>query len=361
MNKKIPVTKMDIDGGTISAAVSAVKSGRWVGGPRAVVFEEKFASLCGTKYAASCSSGTSALFMALLGLGVKSGDEVIVPSFSFVATASSVSMCGAVPVFADVNPENYTIDPAKIGEKISRKTRAIVPVHLFGHPADMRQITRIARKSAIPVIEDAAQAHGAECFGRPVGGLGDAACFSFYPSKNLTVCGDGGMITTDKRPVWERVKILRDHGQTARYVHDILGYNFRLDEIQAGIGSARLGKLGKNNRLRRRIAKRYTKELAEFVGTPAEEKWAHHVYHQYSIRTEYRDKLRAHLLENGVDSAVFYSIPIHKQPMYKRFNSARLPVTNDLSRNILSLPMFPSMTDRQHDRVIRTVKKFFKG
>src|SRR3990172_11434114 len=274
----IPIAKIEVDERTIQAAIRVIKSGQWLHGPFSKNFEEKFAKFSDVKFAASCSSGTTALFLALRSLGIQNGDEVIVPSFSFVATASCISMCGATPKFIDINPENFTLDPNQIQKNISSKTKAIIPVHLFGHPADMKHINEIAKKNSIYVIEDAARSHGAKYNGKRVGSLSDVACFSFYPSKNLTVCGDGGMITTNNKSIIEKVKILRNHGRKEKYVHFTLGYNFKLSEIQAGIGLARLQKLEKNNRLRRIIAKKYSDELPDSVIKPIEEKWAKHVY-----------------------------------------------------------------------------------
>lgn len=356
----IPIAKIEVDKTTIQAAIRVIKSGQWLHGPFSKNFEEKFAKFSDVKFAASCSSGTTALFLALRSLGIQNRDEVIVPSFSFIATASCVSMCGATPKFVDVNPKNFTLDPNQIQKRISSKTKAIIPVHLFGHPADMKQINEIAKKNSIYVIEDAAQAHGAKYNGKRVGGLSDVACFSFYPSKNLTVCGDGGMITTNNKTIVEKVKILRNHGRKEKYVHHTLGYNFKLSEIQAEIGLVRLQKLEKNNRLRRIIAKKYSDELPENIIKPIEEKWAKHVYHQYSIQTKKRNDLKRFLQKEKIETAVYYPLPIHKQPMYKKFNKEKLPITENLSANILSLPMFPSLTEKEQNKVITAMKKFSK-
>ena len=356
----IPIAKIEVDEKTIQSAIKVIKSGQWLHGPFSKKFEEKFAKFSETKYAASCSSGTTALFLALKSLGIKKGDEVIVPSFSFVATASSVSMCGAIPVFADINPKNFTIEPNEIQRKISHKTKAIIPVHLFGHPADMKPINEIAKRNSLYVIEDAAQAHGSRYYGKKIGSLSDIACFSFYPSKNLTVCGDGGMITSNNKSLIEKVRILRNHGRREKYTHFTLGYNFKLSEIQAGIGLVRLKDLAKNNNLRRKIAKKYSDELPVEIIKPIEEKWAKHVFHQYSIQSKKRDKLKEYLQKRKIGSAIYYPLPIHKQPMYKEFNEEKLPVTENLSKNILSLPMFPSMTEEEQNIIILSVKKFFK-
>ena len=357
---KIPITKILVDKKTVTAAVDAVKSGQWLHGKRTEEFENQFAKLCNVKYAVSVSSGTTALFLALKKFDIKQGDEVLVPSFSFVATASTVSMCGAKPVFVDIDAKNFTIDPNDIERKITKKTKGIIPVHLFGHPANMNQIMKIAKQRSLFVIEDAAQAHGSSYRGKKIGGIGHAACFSFYPSKNLTVCGDGGMITSNNYDFIEKIKILRNHGRKEKYVHTILGYNFRLNEIQAAIGLVRLKDLAKNNSLRRKIAHRYDSELSQSVEIPKEESWGTHVYHQYSIQTNLRDKLKNYLTKNNINSAIFYPLPIHKQPMYKSHNRVKLPITEKLCSRILSIPIFPTMTKNEQKFVINAINKFVK-
>lgn len=357
---KIPITKIVVDDKTVKAAIDALKSGQWLHGKRTEEFEKQFAKFCNAKYAVSVSSGTTALFLALKQLGIKNGDEVIVPSFSFVATASTVSMCGAKPVFVDVNEKNFTIDPNDIEKKITKKTKGILPVHLFGHPADMNKIMKIAKQHSLFVLEDAAQAHGASYRGKKIGSIGNAACFSFYPSKNLTVCGDGGMITSNDSDFINKIKILRNHGRKKGYLHTILGYNFRLNEIQAGIGLNRLKYLSKNNLLRRKIAHTYDSELSESIEKPKEESWGTHVYHQYSILTNMRDKLQKYLTKNNISSSIFYPIPIHKQPMYKNQNRIKLPVSEKLSSKILSIPIFPTMTKKEQKFVINAINKFVK-
>jgi perosamine synthetase len=358
---KVPLAKIEIDSSTIEAAVAALKSGQWLHGPRSVSFEEKFAHFCNTKYACSCSSGTTALFLALKSLGIKKGDEVIVPSFSFVASASSISMCDAIPKFVDIDPINFTIDPKQIEKNITKNTKAIMPVHLFGHPADMDPILEIAKKFSLYVIEDSAQAHGAKYKEKLVGSIGDISCFSFYPTKNLTVCGDGGMITSQNKKLNDSVKILRNHGRKEKYVHEVLGYNFKLSEIQAGIGISRLVKLNKNNLMRRKIAKIYNSELTDKIKKPVEESWAKHVYHQYSIQTKFRNELKDFLAKKNISTAVYYPMPIHKQPMYKKFNKQKLDITEKLSSEILSLPIYPTMKDSEINYVVTNINKFFQN
>jgi len=354
---KIPITKIDLDEQTIAAAVNTLKSGQWILGKKTQKFESEFAKFCRVKHAICVSSGTTALFLSLKSLGVKKGDEVIVPSFSFIATASAVSMCGGIPKFVDINEKNFTINPFELENKINKKTVGIIPVHLFGHAADMDQINKIAKQNSLFVLEDAAQAHGCKYKNKMIGSLGDVSCFSFYPSKNLTVCGDGGMITTNNSEIANEIKMLRNHGRKAKYEHSMIGYNFRMGEVNAAMGLIRLKKLIKNNSSRKKIANKYDNELMNVI-TPIEEKWTSHVYHQYSIQTKNREKLIEELKKHNIDSAVFYPLPIHKQPIYKKFNKIKLPVTEKLSKNILSLPMYPSMTKIEQDYVIKTINKF---
>ncbi len=354
---KVPLIKVEIDKDTIKAANQALKSGNWILGKKTVEFEKKFAKYCNVKHAVCVSSGTTALFLSMKALGVKKDDEIIVPSFSFIATASTVSMCDAIPKFVDVDQNNFTINPKEIESKITKKTVGILPVHLFGHPFDMDPIKKIARKNSLFVLEDAAQAHGAEYKGKSIGGFGDAACFSFYPSKNLTVCGDGGMITSNDSKFIEKIKMLRDHGRKARYEHTMVGYNFRMGEINASMGLVRLKKLNQNNSKRRKIASKYDKKLKN-VKKPVEESWAKHVYHQYSILTKSRKQLLNYLSSNNIGAMVYYPIPIHKQPMYKKSNKEKLPITEKLSEQIISIPMFPSMTEVQQNHVISKINEF---
>ena len=357
---KIPLAKIDIDDETVNAAISAVKSGQWLHGKRTEEFEERFAKFCNARYAACVSSGTAALFLALQSLGVKKGDEVIVPSLSFVATASTVVMCGAVPKFVDVDRRNYTINPLELEKRITKKSKGIIPVHLFGHAANMDKIKKIAKDHFLFVLEDAAQAHGAKYKGKMVGSFGEASCFSFYPSKNLTVCGDGGMVVSNNKELIERVKVLRNHGRKKKYVHIMLGYNFKLSEIQAGIGITRLRKLNKNNILRRRIATIYDSELNDKIIKPIEERWTKHVYHMYTIRVKFRDKLRNFLFKKNIGTGVYYPLPIHKQPMFREYNKEKLPITEEICSTTLSIPMYPSLKKFEQNYVTNAINQFVR-
>jgi len=279
----IPLSRVYIDDDIKRAVMEVLDSGWYILGEKVKEFEQKFADFCGVKNAICVSSGTAAIFLSLKALSIGPGDEVIVPSFSFIATTSPVIHVGAKPVFVDINLKNYTMDSREVEKKISRKTKAIIPVHLFGHPADMDSILELAEEKDLFVIEDACQAHGAEYKGRRVGGIGHIACFSFYPSKNMTVCGDGGIITTNDEEIAQKLRMLRNHGRQEKYVHKIIGYNLRFNEIQAAIGIKQLEKLPCWNEIRRQIAQIYTEALNDLVITPTEETWARHVYHMYVI------------------------------------------------------------------------------
>ena len=268
-------------------------------------------------------------------------------------------MIGAKVKFIEID-KNYTLDPKKIEEKISKNTKGIIPVHLYGHPANMDKIKKIARENSLFVLEDAAQAHGAKYKNKMIGSIGDAACFSFYPSKNLTVCGDGGMVLSNNRELIKNVKILRNHGRSDKYYHNVLGFNLRFNEIQAAIGKVMLSKLKKGNESRRKIAKIYNKNLTNQIIKPIEESWATHVYHMYTIRTQKRNGLKKILTEKGISTGIHYPVPIHKQPVFSRHNRQKLPFTEEVSKTTLSLPMYPSMKQNQINYVVNAVNRFFE-
>jgi dTDP-4-amino-4,6-dideoxygalactose transaminase len=355
---KIPLSKIIIDDEIKQSVLKVLSSGKFILGNETREFEEKFAKFCNVKYSACVNSGTSALFLTLKTLGVKTGDEIIVPSLSFIATATPILMCGAKPKFVDVNNKNYTIDPIEIENAITKKTKGIIPVHLYGHAANMNKIKKIAKNNSLFVVEDAAQAHGAKYNDKMIGSLGDAAFFSFYPSKNLTVGGDGGIVVSNNKQIVENVKMLRDHGRTEKYLHRHLGYNLRFNEIQAAIGKIMLKKLHMRNKSRQNIAKKYNLLLTDNFIKPYEEKWASHVYHMYTIRTRDRDKLKSYLKKRGIDTGIHYPIPIHKQPLFKKYNKIILPVTEEISKTTLSLPMFPTLTKKQQQTIISAVNNF---
>lgn len=357
---KVSLSNIEINDNVKKAVLSVLDSKKFILGKQTKKFENSFAQMCNVRYAACVSSGTAALFLTLQSLGIKKGDQVILPSMSYVATSTPVSMLGAIPKFVDVNKENYTIDVKSIQNNITKKTRAIIPVHLYGHPANMDEIKKIAKKNSLLVLEDAAQAHGAMYKKKPIGSFGDAGCFSFYPSKNLTVCGDGGIVVSNNLELIKKIKMLRDHGRTSKYIHEILGYNLRFNEIQAAIGNIMLKKLASANASRRKTAKIYDEKLNSKVIVPKVEKWATPVYHMYTIRTKLRDKLQEFLKKKGISTGIHYPVPIHKQPVYKKFNKINLPITEEIASTTLSIPMFPYLPRDQQKYVIENINKFFE-
>jgi len=328
-------------------------------------FEEEFALFCNTKYAIGVANGSDALILALRACGIGEDDEVITVPHTFISTAEAISNVGGKVVFVDIDPKTYTIDVSTIEEKITKKTKAIIPVHLYGQPADMRPIMELAKKYNLKIIEDAAQAHGAEYQGKKVGSIGDVACFSFYPGKNLGAYGDAGMITTNNEEISKKLKLLRNHGRiTKKYEHEIEGYSSRLDNLQAAILRVKLRHLNKWNNMRRENAKKYNELLSNIDGiiTPYEADYAKHVYHLYVIRTENQDKLREELKSEGIATGIHYPIPLHLQPAYNYLGYKRgdFPVTEKASQEILSLPMYAELGDEQIEEIIELVKYFKK-
>jgi len=356
----IPLSDIYVDAGAIDAVSRVLASKRYILGDETAKFESEFAQKLGTRYAVAVSSGTAALFLSMLASKLEKGDEVLVPSFSFIASASPIVDVGAEPVFCDVDPETLTIDPRDIREKITRRTKAIIPVHLFGHPANMDEIAEIAEAASLQIIEDCAQAHGAMVRDRQVGNFGVASCYSFYPSKNMTVYGDGGMVTTDDQETADKIRMLRNHGRVEKYVHQMLGYNFRLSEIAAALGRYQLAKLDKFNGSRREAARYYDEELGETVVTPTEKPGFSHVYHMYVIRTPEREGLKRFLSSRGIETGVHYPVPIHLQPPFKNHVAKGLRVTEEQCEYVLSLPMFPSITTDQLKYVAAQVRHYFE-
>lgn len=336
--------------------LAVLDSGQLAQGPKVRAFEERFAEWCGVEYAVAVSSGTSALHIALLAHGIGPGDEVITPAFSFVASANCALFVGARPVFADIEPEYFTLDPSAVARLITSRTRAIVAVHLFGQPCDMDAIAALAREHNLVIIEDACQAHGAHLKGRPVGTWG-TACYSFYPTKNMTT-GEGGMITTNDAEVAERVRLIRDHGSRQRYVHEVLGYNLRMTDLQAAIGLVQLAKLETWNAQRQANAAYLTGRLAgtDGVVVPRIRAGATHVFHQYTIRIRDRDAAVRRLTERGIGVEVYYRTPIYQQPLYRRLGyEDHLPQAEAASREVLSLPVHPSLTTAELDLIVEAV------
>jgi dTDP-4-amino-4,6-dideoxygalactose transaminase len=334
----------------ISEAVERVcDSGWFVLGDEVAAFEREFSRYVGAKYGIGVNSGSDALFLALKALGIDENSEVITVSHTFVSTVDSVVRCGAKPVFVDVEPDTYCIDTAKIEEKITERTKAILPVHLYGHPAHVDQVLEIAKQYSLAVVEDACQAHGAEYNRKKVGSLGDAGCFSFYPVKNIGAYGDGGMVTTNDRSLAERVRALRNYGQSEKYHHDLIGINSRLDELQAAVLRVKLPRLDEWNQKRRRIAQLYKEILEQTdVVLPTERTYANHVYHLFVIRLAARDNCQRFLRKSGIQTQIHYPIPVHKQKAYAAFEDVKdLSVAQTICGEILSLPLYPSLTDEE--------------
>lgn len=323
--------------------------------------EEEFAAYCGTQFAVGVDSGLSALELSLRALGIGPGHEVIVPAHTFTATAAAVTFTGATPVFVDVDPDTWTLDTKKIEDAITPHTKAILPVHLYGLPADMHMILGIAEKYELLVIEDACQAHGAKYKGHRAGSMGNAAGFSFYPTKNLGACGDGGMVTTNDAKVAETVRALRNCGQTAKNVHELMPFNHRLDSLQAAILRVKLHYLDQWIEERRHVATLYRQLLAGAdVRLPADPPGYQHVYHLFVIRSQNRDALQSYLKDRGIGTAIHYPAPVHLQPFYSKGKDRRgeFPVAEQLCKEILSLPMYPEMTDEQVNYVAEGVRNF---
>jgi len=361
-----PIPQLDLAaqyaaiGGEVREAVERVlASQHFVLGKEGTALEQEIASLCQVPHGIGLASGTDALILALRACGVRPGDDVILPPFTFVATGSAVSALNAKPVFADIRLDTYNIDPAEIERRVTPRTRAIIAVHLYGLPADMGPIAAFARSRNIPVIEDNAQAIGATYRGHPTGSLGDAACLSFYPTKNLGAYGDAGMVVTKSAELDARIRTLRNHGQTEKYVSAEPGWNSRLDEIQAAILRVKLRHLAEWQKARQARAAEYTRWLSTISGvtTPKIPQGYDHVFHQYTIRVNNRDDLQRSLNEKKIGNAVYYPVPLHLQPLYKslRHKPGDFPNSEQAAREALSLPMFPELRIDQLERVVEVV------
>jgi dTDP-4-amino-4,6-dideoxygalactose transaminase len=343
----------------IDAAIAGVlDSCQFVLGSEVAGFEQEFATYCGAGECIALNSGTSALHLALLAAGVGPGDEVITVPFTFVASVAAVIYTGARPVLVDIDPRSFTMDPAAIEAAITPRTKAILPVHLYGQPADMDPIMEVARRHGLVVIEDAAQAHGAKYKGRPVGSIGDMTCFSFYPTKNLGAYGEGGAVTTSNPEYAPTIRRLRDWGQDSKYHHALLGFNFRMEAFQGAILRVKLRHLERWTEARRTIVGRYNQLLAgSGVERPAEMPWARHVYHLYTLRMDHRDLLQESLQKQGVQTGIHYALPVHLQPAYANLGYGRhsLPQSEKAAEEVLSLPLYPEMTDDQIQSVTRAL------
>ena len=366
-----PVPQLDLSaqyaaiGAEVRTAVERVMaSQQFVLGRKGTALEEEIAKLCGVAHGVGVASGTDALTLALRACGVQAGDEVLLPPFTFVATGSAVSALGAKPVFADIRPDTYNVDPAEFERRVTPRTRAIVAVHLYGLAADMDPMLAFAKSRNLPVIEDNAQAIGASYRGRRTGSLGDAACLSFYPTKNLGAYGDAGMVVTNSAELAARVRTLRNHGQAAKYLSNEPGWNSRLDEIQAAILRVKLRHLSNWQRARQAHAAEYNRLLSQIPGVmpPLAPEGFEHVYHQYTIRIEPRDALHKFLSERKIGSTVYYPCPLHLQPLYASHGhkTGDFPHAERAAKEVLSLPMYPELRKEQIARVAEAVAEFLK-
>ena len=332
-------------------------------GPDTAQFEKDFAKYCGAEHCVGFNSGTSALHIALMLLNVGHGDEVISTPMTFVATSWAISYVGAKPVYVDIDDATFNLDPNLIEKAITPRTKAIMPVHLYGHPFDIDPILTICRKHKLPLVEDAAQAHGAKFKGKTIGTFGEISCFSFYPGKNLGACGEGGALVTNSAAFAARARSLREHGSTVRYYHDEVGFNYRMEGIQGATLGVKLKHLDKWTAERRRVAKRYTELLADTpLKLPRQADWAEAVWHLYVVRHPRRDDLKKHLEANGVGCALHYPVPLHLQKCYAslRYKPGDFPIAEKAANECLSLPMYAELTDAQIQRVAEVIKDFFK-
>lgn len=358
---KVPVAQLATGEEECLAAEKVIRSGMLAQGPVVAAFEEKFAAYCGTKHAIAVNNGTAALHAALHGAGVGPGDEVIVPSFSFIASATCVNMCGATPVFVDVDEKTFNISPEEVSRALTPRTKAVIGVHLFGQPFDLHPVMRICEQEGIPLIEDAAQAHGALYRGRRVGSFGAAGCFSFYPTKNMTT-GEGGMVTTDDDELAAQVRVFINHGQSRKYHHATLGYNYRMTDIAAAIGLVQLGRLDGFNITRNYNARFLDNHFrAPGIEIPFVQPDVYHVFHQYVVKVTgafpmERSALVELLASRGIGSAIHYPTPLHRQPLYASTNPEVVcPVSVRLAGAVLSLPVHPLVVDEQLEYVCETI------
>ncbi|MDD5269575.1 MAG: DegT/DnrJ/EryC1/StrS family aminotransferase [Candidatus Omnitrophica bacterium] len=342
------------------AAGKVMLSGSYILGEQVRGFEKEFAGYCGTRFGAGVASGTEALCLALKACGVGPGDEVITVANAGVPPVVAIEMAGGIPVFADVDPGTCLMDASKLGKRISRRTKAVLPVHLYGRCADMRGIMGIARRKGLRVVEDACQAHGALYKGKKAGAIGDAGCFSFYPTKNLGCFGDGGMVVTSDSSIDRKVRMLRDYGQSARYVHEFRGINSRLDELQAAILRVKLKRLDAWNRKRAELAGIYAAMLENgYVRKPEAADKGSHVYHLYVVKCPHRDMLRGHLRMNGIETLVHYPVPVYMQKAYSDLRKGnRCPASEKLCDTVLSLPLYPEIDTGDIERVCRAINRF---
>jgi len=342
--------------------LDVLNSGRYIKGPHAKAFEKEFSDYIGMMEGISVNSGTSALYIAFQALDLKRKDEIIVPSHTFFSSASQAMIFGAKPVFVDVDPDNFTMNVEQVKEKVTENTKAIVAVHIYGHPVDMDPLIELSSQTGIPIIEDCAQSHGSKYKGKLTGTFGDVSCFSFFPSKIMTVAGDGGMILTNNEVLAQTMNMLKDHGRKEKYKHELLGTNMRMAEIPAAIGRVQLKRLEGFIERRKEIGNKYASAFSEIpqVEPQKVESWADPVYYIYVIRIKNREKLAHYLKKKGIQTGVHYPIPLHQQPIIlDRYESVNLPNTEELCKEILTIPLSAAMTDEEVDYVIRTIKEFY--
>jgi dTDP-4-amino-4,6-dideoxygalactose transaminase len=360
--ERIALSEVYVDDEIKRKVLEVIDSGRYILNERCLEFEKQFSLYIGRDYGVLANSATSVMQLTLMALGIGRGHEVIVPSHTAFPTIEPIFHAGAKPVFVDID-DYYGIDADLIEERITNRTRAIIPVHLYGNPADILRIIQIAGSHGLAVLEDSSQAHGAAHGDRRVGAFGQASFFSFYPSKNMTFMGDGGIVITDDKKLARRVSMLRDHGRAEKCVHRFIGFNMRANEIQAAVGLVQLKYLEEFNLRRREIARLYDERLGDLpVTLPAARPGALHVYHMYVIRTEKRDELARYLHQQGIDTGIHYPVPCHMQPaVKKKLGLCSLPATERACREILSLPIHPRLTDERAHRVASAIRDFFKG
>jgi dTDP-4-amino-4,6-dideoxygalactose transaminase len=343
-----------------------MSSSKFILGDEVNKLEQDIAQYSNVRFGVGVANGSDALHISLLGCGVQEGDEVITTAFTFFATAGAIARIGAKPVFVDIEAKTFNIDPARIKEKITEKTKAIIPVHLYGQSADMDPIIEVANKYNLAIIEDAAQAIGAKYKSRKVGELGSTTCFSFFPSKNLGAYGDGGMVVTDHEEIADKMRIIRVHGSKPKYYHHVLGYNSRLDELQAAILNVKFPYLNRWNELRREKANNYTQLIKEQslnkIVIPFEQEHNFHVYHQYTLRVEKRNELQVYLKDNGIETMVYYPVPLHLQPVfqYLGYKKGMLPEAEKACEEVLSLPIYPELDVKQQEYVVGKIAQFYK-
>lgn len=340
------------------AIARVLTGGHYILGPEVEAFEQEFAAFCGARYAVGVASGTDAIRLALLGMGIGAGDEVIVPAHTAVATVAAVERAGALPVLVDIEADTYTLSAGAVADAITPRTRAILAVHLYGHPADMARLLSVAERHGLPIVEDCAQAHGASWKQRPVGSIGVAGCFSFYPTKNLGALGDGGAVVTNDARLAERIRLLRQYGWAERNVSTIPGDNSRLDELQAAVLRVKLAHLDADTELRRDLAGMFTRTLRGQVGTPAERPDCRHVYHLYVIATAARRDFQDRLKQLGVGTGVHYPHPVHLQPAYEGRLGRRgqFPTAERACESVVSLPLYPGLQLEEVERVLGAVR-----